>query len=161
MMLEASMLPSEAPAPTMVCSSSIKSIVFLFSMSSSMAAFMRSSNSPRYFVPASIPPRSSVTTRLFLSSSGMLPEAMRWASPSIIALLPTPGSPMSTGLFLVRRESICIMRCISLSRPITGSSSPFFACLVRSRPYLFSTGVPSSSAAALALSGFLVVPASI
>ena len=30
---------------------------------------------------------------------------MRWASPSTMAVLPTPGSPMSTGLFLVRRDS--------------------------------------------------------
>jgi hypothetical protein len=30
---------------------------------------------------------------------------MRWARPSTIAVLPTPGSPISTGLFLVRRES--------------------------------------------------------
>ena len=28
---------------------------------------------------------------------------MRWARPSTIAVLPTPGSPMRTGLFLVRR----------------------------------------------------------
>ena len=29
---------------------------------------------------------------------------MRWARPSTMAVFPTPGSPMSTGLFLVRRE---------------------------------------------------------
>ena len=47
--------------------------------------------------------------------------------------LPTPGSPMSTGLFLRRRERICTMRSISFSRPMTGSSSPARAALVRSR----------------------------
>jgi hypothetical protein len=33
---------------------------------------------------------------------------MRWAMPSTMAVLPTPGSPMSTGLFLVRRLSTCM-----------------------------------------------------
>jgi hypothetical protein len=46
---------------------------------------------------------------------------MRWAMPSTMAVLPTPGSPMSTGLFFVRRESTCITRRISSSRPTTGS----------------------------------------
>ena len=43
-------------------------------------------------------------TRLSLSVSGTSPRTMRWARPSTIAVLPTPGSPMSTGLFLVRRD---------------------------------------------------------
>ena len=47
---------------------------------------------------------------------------MRSASPSTIAVLPTPGSPISTGLFLVRRASTWMVRRISSSRPITGSS---------------------------------------
>jgi hypothetical protein len=46
------------------------------------------------------------------------------ASPSTIAVLPTPGSPIRTGLFLVRRERMRITRRISSSRPITGSSLP-------------------------------------
>ena len=32
-------------------------------------------------------------------------RTMRCASPSTTAVLPTPGSPISTGLFLVRRDS--------------------------------------------------------
>ena len=32
------------------------------------------------------------------------PEAILRASPSTTAVLPTPGSPMRTGLFFVRRE---------------------------------------------------------
>ena len=52
-----------------------------------------------------------------------------------MAVLPTPASPISTGLFLVRRERICITRRISLSRPMTGSSLPSRACWVRSREY--------------------------
>ncbi len=59
---------------------------------------------------------------------------MRDASPSTIAVLPTPGSPTSTGLFLVRRERICMIRSISISRPITGSSFDSAASLVRLRP---------------------------
>ena len=71
-------------------------------------AFSRSSNSPRYLAPASSEPRSSAHTRLPFRPSGMSPATMRWARPSTIAVLPTPGSPISTGLFLVRRESTWI-----------------------------------------------------
>ena len=35
------------------------------------------------------------------------------ARPSTTAVLPTPGSPISTGLFLVRRDSTCMTRSIS------------------------------------------------
>jgi hypothetical protein len=34
------------------------------------------------------------------------------------------GSPMSTGLFFVRRERICMIRSISVSRPTTGRACP-------------------------------------
>ena len=40
----------------------------------------------------------------FCRLSGTSPETIRWARPSTIAVLPTPGSPISTGLFLVRRR---------------------------------------------------------
>ena len=73
--------------------------------------------------------------RLSSSSSGTSPAAMRSASPSAMAVLPTPGSPMSTGLFLLRRDKIWMTRCISVSRPITGSSLPLRAASVRSRVY--------------------------
>jgi hypothetical protein len=63
---------------------------------------------------------------------------MRCARPSTIAVLPTPGRPISTGLFLVRRERIWITRRISSSRPMTGSSLPCWASAVRSRPYFSS-----------------------
>ena len=49
--------------------------------------------------------------------------------PSTIAVLPTPGSPISTGLFLVRRERTWITRRISSSRPMTGSSLPLLGGL--------------------------------
>ena len=82
-----------------------------------------------------IDPRSSAITRLSLSVSGTSPRTIRWARPSAIAVLPTPGSPISTGLFLVRRLSTWMTRRISSSRPMTGSSLPARASLVRSRPY--------------------------
>ena len=59
-----------------------------------------------------------------------------------MAVLPTPGSPMSTGLFLVRRDSTCMTRSISLSRPITGSSFFSRASCVRLRPNWSSTSEP-------------------
>ena len=72
---------------------------------------------------------------------------MRCASPSTTAVLPTPGSPMSTGLFLVRRDSTCTTRRISASRPMTGSILPSRAAAVRSTPYFSSAWkVPSGSA---------------
>ena len=134
-MLAASAAPSAAPAPTIVCSSSMKRITAPSdSATSRSTAFRRSSNSPRYFEPAISAPTSSAITRLSFRLSGTSPATMRRARPSTIAVLPTPGSPISTGLFLVRRESTCITRRISSSRPITGSSLPARAASVRSRP---------------------------
>src|SRR5450759_4393782 len=59
---------------------------------------------------------------------------MRCAKPSTTAVLPKPGSPIKTGLFFVRRERICMIRSISVSRPTTGSSLPSAASLVKLRP---------------------------
>ena len=108
---------------------------------SSMAFLIRSSKSPRYLVPATIPVRSRVTTRLPRSSSGTSSAVIFWASPSAMAVLPTPGSPIRQGLFLVRRDRIWITRSISFPRPITGSSLPSFAMAVKSRPNWSSVGV--------------------
>src|SRR5437870_8975847 len=66
---------------------------------------------------------------------------MSWASPSTIAVFPTPGSPMSAGLFFLRRERISITRSISFWRPIVGSSRPSAASWVRSRQKWSSAGV--------------------
>ena len=71
-----------------------------------MAFFNRSSNSPRYFAPANIELMLSEIIRLLRNISGTLPFTIRFAKPSAIAVLPTPGSPISTGLFLVRRLRI-------------------------------------------------------
>ena len=138
-MLPASIAPSAAPAPTTVCSSSMNVMTWpSLCLISFSTALSRSSNSPRYLAPATIAPRSSATSRLPRSDSGTSPATMRWARPSTTAVLPTPGSPISTGLFLVRRDSTWMTRRISASRPITGSSAPSRACSVRSMPYFSS-----------------------
>ncbi len=59
-----------------------------------------------------------------------------------MAVFPTPGSPMSTGLFFVRRDSTCMTRSISFSRPMTGSNLRSRASAVRLRPNWSSTGEP-------------------
>ena len=145
-MFDASADPSAAPAPTMVCNSSMKRMIWpSLEVTSFKKALRRSSNSPRNFAPAIMAPISMAMTFLFLSDSGTSPLTMRRAKPSTMAVLPTPGSPMSTGLFLVRRESTCMVRRISSSRPMTGSILPRWASSVRSRPYFcrawyFSSG---------------------
>src|SRR6202453_3578532 len=108
------------------------------SVTSLRTAFKRSSNSPRYFAPAISAERSSDTMRFGFRTSGTSPEMIRCARPSTMAVLPTPGSPIRTGLFFVRRARICITRRISSSRPITGSSLPRRARSVRSRAYCSS-----------------------
>ena len=102
--LPASIEPSALPAPTMVCSSSINKITLPSCFDKSLStAFKRSSNSPRNFAPAIKVPISSDSTRRPRRPSGTSLLMMRCAKPSTIAVLPTPGSPISTGLFLVRR----------------------------------------------------------
>ena len=73
---------------------------------SSIIRLRRSSNSPRYFVPAIKSPISRATTSFPSRVSGTSRFAIRWAKPSAIAVLPTPGSPINTGLFFVRRPKI-------------------------------------------------------
>ena len=69
-----------------------------------------------------------------------------------MAVLPTPGSPMRTGLFFVRRESTWTTRRISSSRPMTGSSSPFSARSVRSMPNFSRAPIFSSGSASVTFS---------
>ena len=122
---EASIAPSALPAPTSVCISSMNRMMPPAAAVTSLSTpLRRSSNSPRYFAPAMSEPMSSASSFLSRIDSGTSPLTMRSARPSTIAVLPTPGSPISTGLFLVRRDSTCTVRRISSSRPITGSSLP-------------------------------------
>ena len=90
---------------------------------------------------------SSAISFLLASDSGTSPLTMRSASPSAMAVLPTPGSPISTGLFLVRRLSTCMVRRISSSRPMIGSILPCSASAVRSRAYFDSASNVSSALA--------------
>ena len=148
--LPASMAPSAAPAPTTVCSSSINIIICPPDSDTSFKTFLRrSSNSPRYLAPATSAAKSSAYRVLFLRLSGTSPATMRRASPSTMAVLPTPGSPIKTGLFFLRRERISTTRRISSSLPITGSSLPSLAFAVKSCPYFSSVCFFSSPSALL------------
>ena len=108
-------------------------------------AFRRSSNSPLNFAPAINAPRSRAISFESFKFSGTSPLTILCAKPSIIAVLPTPGSPIRTGLFLVFLFKTCIILLISSSRPITGSSLPLRASAVRSVEY-FSSALYESSA---------------
>ena len=137
--LPASIEPSVLPAPTMLWISSMKRIILPSDFSTSLStALSLSSNSPLNLAPAIKAPISRANMVLSFRPSGTSPLRIRWASPSTTAVLPTPGSPMSTGLFLVLLERICMACLISASRPITGSSLPSLAISTKSRPYLLS-----------------------
>ena len=126
----------------------MNTMVWPSSLARSLSTFFkRSSNSPRNLAPANSDAISSDSTRFPLSESGTSPATMRCAKPSTMAVLPTPGSPIKTGLFLVRRCSTWIARRISSSRPITGSSLPALARSVRSTQYFFSDSRCSSASA--------------
>ena len=127
-----------APAPINVWISSMNRMIFPSLLATSfLTAFNRSSNSPRYFAPAIKEPTSSSKIVLSFKVSGTSPLKIRQARPSTTAVFPTPGSPIRTGLFLLLRERISLMRRISLSRPMTGSILPAATSLTRSRPYFF------------------------
>ena len=139
--LAASIDPAADPAPTIVWISSINKITFGFFCNSFKIERIRSSNCPRYLVPATTAVMSSATTRLSNRMRDTFFWIIRSANPSTIADLPTPGSPIRIGLFFLRRLSICAKRSISRSRPTTGSNRPSSAALVISVPKLSSTGV--------------------
>ncbi len=109
-------------------------IRFGSAFASSNSFLIRSSNSPRNFVPATSAPMLISTIRLPPNTCASLPSAIRCASPSTIAVLPTPASPTSTGLLFVLRARVWMTCSISLRRPITGARSPSRAAFVKSRP---------------------------
>ena len=133
-MLAASMEPAAEPAPTMVCISSMNRMTSGCFFTSVRMARIRSSNCPRYLVPATTAVMSSEMMRLPNKARETRFSTMRSASPSAMADFPTPGSPIRIGLFFLRRLRICAIRSISFSRPTTGSSFPPSAALVRSIP---------------------------
>ena len=106
MIFDASIAPSAAPAPMMVCISSMNRITFSAFLTSSITFFKRFSNSPLYFAPATIEERSRVTSLLSFRFSGISPLIIFCAKPSAMAVFPTPGSPIKQGLFLVLRLKI-------------------------------------------------------
>ena len=107
-------------------------------------AFNRSSNSPRNFAPAIKAPISKEKMVLSFKFSGTSLRTIRCANPSTIAVLPTPGSPIKTGLFLVFLDKIRITSRISSSRPMIGSCFPAFTCCTKSTP-CFSNALYCSS----------------
>ncbi len=130
--LAASIAPSDFPAPTKVWISSMKRMISPSEASTSFTtAFNRSSNSPLYLAPAISAPMSRENICLDVRLEGTSPFTIRCASPSAMAVFPTPGSPMRIGLFFVRRERICSTLRISSSRPMTGSSFPLRARSLR------------------------------
>ena len=133
-MFEASIAPSAPPAPIKVCISSMNKMISSFSSTSLIIFFILSSNSPRYFVPATALAISREIIFLFWSCLGTFPFSINIANPSIIAVFPTPGFPNNRGLFLVRRQSISSIFLISFSLPMTGSISLFLAFCVRFIP---------------------------
>ena len=92
------------------------------SFTSFNTAFKRSSNSPLYFATKAL--KSSSKIVLSSNDSGTSLRTIRCAKPSTIAVLPTPGSPIKTGLFFVFRLNIRIVLRISSSLPMTGSILP-------------------------------------
>lgn len=99
--------------------------------------FSRSSNWPRNFVPANIPAKSISKIRFPISCDGtvlfwnFLSKKLNYSG------FPTPDSPIKTGFDFVRRSRTVINLWTSVSRPITGSSSPFLAFSVKSSPNFF------------------------
>ncbi len=91
------------------------------------------------------PAMSSAMMRRSLSRGGTREETIILARPSTIAVFPTPGSPMRTGLLFLRLQSTWTTLAISFSRPITGSSWSEVARAVRSRQKNSSAEVVSSS----------------
>ena len=133
-MFAASRLPCPPPAPTIVWNSSMNITRFGSLLAALIIALILFSKSPLYLVPATTDAMSSDTMRLFFNTDGIVPSAIFIAMPSTMADFPTPGSPISIGLFFFRRPRISITREISLSLPTTGSNLPSAAALVRSMP---------------------------
>lgn len=139
------MLPSAFPSPNNICSSSTNNITPPWaSWTSFKTDFRRSSKSPLNLAPAIIWPKSRLTTLFLFILSGTSPCIMRWESPSMIAVFPTPAEPVSTGLFFVLLDRTCSNRCMTASLPITGSSLPSRASCVKSTPYCSKAGFSCS-----------------
>jgi hypothetical protein len=103
--VEASMEPSAAPAPTRVCISSMNRMTCprLFDLLEhrleavlELAAVLGPGDQGAHVQGDHLP---------VLEPFGHVPGHDALGQPSTMAVLPTPGSPISTGLFLVRRRA--------------------------------------------------------
>jgi hypothetical protein len=101
-----------APAPMSVWISSMKRIAFGLSTSAASAPPSGAARNRRgtWCRRAARPCRARRPDRVLGEHSGTSPSTMRQARPSAIAVLPTPASPTSSGLFLRRRHRIWITR---------------------------------------------------
>ena len=127
MLAKSKLLPPVAPAPFIVCASSINNIQFFFDSNAVITSLSFSSNSPLYFEPASKLPISNPHTSKFCINFGTVFSLIRVASPSAIAVLPTPGSPTISTLLLKRFAKTVTISSSSVALPITGSSWSSFA----------------------------------
>ena len=89
--LDASIAPSAPPAPTNVCISSINKIMSSFSSISFNIFLTLSSNSPLYFVPATVLAISKLIILLFFKHLGTSPMLINLLNSSTIAVFPTPA----------------------------------------------------------------------
>ena len=115
-----------APAPLIICASSMNNTVLPRFSKALSTNLKRSSKSPRYLLPASILLMSKLYTVYSFRNSGTFSFTILKASPSAIAVLPTPGSPTRITLFLLRRPNARAIFSSSSIRPITGSIFSFF-----------------------------------
>ncbi|MCY1294998.1 hypothetical protein D9M70_443190 [compost metagenome] len=130
--LAASAAPAWLPAPIRVWASSMNRMSGFGELrTSSITPCRRRSNSPLTPAPACSRPRSRPSSSTSLRLSGTSPAAMRRARPSTSAVLPTPASPTTIGLFLRRRARMSISWRIAVSRHSTGSSRPARAWAVK------------------------------
>ena len=132
----ASIDPSEAPAPRTMWNSSINRITSSLLPISSKSFLSLSSKSPLYLLPAIMLARSRLRILLSLIIFGTSPATILWASPSAMAVLPTPGAPIRIGLFFLLLIRICTSLSISVSLPMTGSIFSFSASSFKSFVYL-------------------------
>ena len=149
--LAASEPPALPPAPIRVWASSMNRMIGLGeALTSSITPLRRRSNSPLTLAPACNKPMSRDSNSTPFNTCGTSPAAIREARPSTIAVLPTPASPTTIGLFLRRRARMSTICRIEPSRHSTGSSLPSRACWVRlwvkrcSRSSLDPVGLPAS-----------------
>ena len=148
-MLPASIAESPpAPAPTTVCSSSMNVTIWPSEAAISCStALSRSSNSPRYFAPATIAARSRAIRRLPSGTRARRRRRSAGRGPRPRPSCPRRARRSARGCSWCAGDSTCTTRRISASRPMTGSILPSRARAVRSTPYFSSAlKLPSGSA---------------